>query len=355
MLLILKKINYISIFSLLLLGYGCTQPKSDMDGLWVSAYQIQTVPNRGIADYKKVMRIDGDSIFFKTTGEPKMEFDAWDIKTKFKRTSDKIETENKKLDKVFFHEISNDSLIISYKTQNSTREVFRKLKQPNLKVKWNPSGKSYKWTGNVSVITKFLDNGLYVDYLPEKEDVYVGHWNTMSEKNNLFMVFDQLNIEAITVDSVKKSTAYLSIHNEEKQNFTFKERSLKTPENLLGDWVLTSCDTLRNERALLAKGYEWPTLDFLRISQDSILIKKKNIESTKKWTLAGTGNLIIIPDAVWKKGTIVRDTLSRKEREVRRNIFKIESLSENELVLLTEFELVEFHGFEIKLTYRRKN
>lgn len=327
-----------------------------MDGLWVSAYQIQTIPNQGIADYKKIMRIEGDSIFFKTTGEPKMEFDAWNIKSKFKRTSNKIETENEKLDKVFLHEISNDSLVISYKTQNSTREVFRKLKQPNLKVEWNPSNKSYEWTGRSSVVnTTFLDNGLFVNYLPKKEDVYVGHWNTMSEKNNLFIVFDQLNIDAITVDSVKKSTAYLSLHNEEKYNYTFKEQRLETPKNLLGDWELVTCDTLRTEHALLAKGHKWSTLDFLRISEDSILTKKKNIESTKKWTLGGTSNLIIIPDVAWKNDSTVRDTLTRKEREVRSNIFKIESLSENALVLLTEYELTEFNGFEIKLNYRRKN
>lgn len=327
-----------------------------MDGLWVSAYQIQTIPNQGIADYKKIMRIVGDSIFFRTTGEPKNGFDAWYIKSKFKRTSDGIETENKKLDKVFIHEISNDSLVISYKTQNSTKEVFRKLKQPNLEVKWNPNNKSYEWTSNSSFVnTKFLDNGMFVEYLPEKEDVYVGHWNTLLEKNNLFIVFDQLKIDAITVDSVKKSTAYLSLHNEEKHSYTFKEQSLNTPKNLLGDWELVNCDTLRTEHAILAKGHEWSTLDFLRISKDSILTKKKNIESTNKWIIGGASNLIILPDVVWKKDALVRDTLTRKERVVLRNIFKIDSLSENELVLLTEYELVEFDGFEIKLTYRRKN
>jgi hypothetical protein len=339
-----------------LIGYSCAQPKSEIDGLWVSAYQIQTEPNLGLAHYKKIMRIDGDSVFFKTTGEPKMEFDAWNIKSKFKRTSDKIETENEKLDKIFIHEISNDSLVISYKNKNATKEVFRKLKQPNLKVEWNPSNKSYEWTGNSSVVnTKFVDNGLFVNYLPENEDIYVGHWNTLSEKNNLFMVFDQLNIDAITVDSVKKNTAYLSLHNEEKHNYTFNEQNLITPVNLIGDWELVTCDTLRTENANLAKGLKWSTLDFLRISKDSILTKKRNVESTKKWTLGGTGNLIIIPDVAWKNDRTVRDTLTRKEKEVRRNIFKIESLSENELVLLTEYELVELNGFEIKLTYRRKN
>lgn len=322
-----------------------------MDGLWVSTYQIQTVPNQGIADYKKIMRIDGDSIFFRTTGEPKMGFDAWHIKSKFKRTSDGIETENEKLDKVFIHEISNDSLVISYMDKNSTREVFRKLKQPNLEVKWNPSNKSYEWTGNsLFVNTKFLDNGMFVEYLPEKEDVYVGHWNTILEKNNLFIVFDQLNIDAISVDSIKKSTAYLSLHNKEKHNYTFNEQNLKAPENLLGDWELVTCDTLRTEHALLAKGHKWSTLDFLRISKDSILTNKKNIESTKKWTIGGANNLIILPDVVLKN-----DTLIKKEREILRNIFKIDSLSKNELVLLTEYELLEFNGFEIKLTYRRKN
>jgi len=118
---------------------------------------------------------------------------------------------------------------------------------------------------------------------------------------------------------------------------------------------LITCDTLRKKHAPFKKDYQWPTLDFLRISKDSILIRSKNIESKQKWTIGGTNNLIILPDIISQKDTLIRDTLSRKERQIRRNIFKIETVSENELVLLTEYEVVEFDGFEIRLTYHRKN
>tara|TARA_R110000744_G_C19283570_1_gene553853 strand:+ start:153 stop:1139 length:987 start_codon:yes stop_codon:yes gene_type:complete len=326
-----------------------------MDGLWVSAYQIQTEPNRGIADYKKIMRIDGDSIFFRTIGEPKNGFEAWNIKSKFKRTSGGIETEDENFDKIYIHEISNDSVVISYKTKNSTQEVFQKLNQPSSRINWNPSSNSYEFEGNSEKVNiTFLENGLYADYLPEIEDVTVGHWHTIQESNNLFVVLDGLNIIALSVDSLINDKTYLSIHDEAKFSYTFKQQSLETPKNLLGNWELVTCDTLRTEHSLLAQGNKWSTLDFLRIERDSIFITNNNSKYAKKWTIGGANNLIIFPDAIIKSDSLERDTLSKREHIVRRNIFKIDSLSENDLIILTEYELAEFDGFEIKLTYRRK-
>ncbi|WP_324026491.1 hypothetical protein QSV08_03105 [Maribacter sp. BPC-D8] len=337
---------------MLILEYGCTQPKYDMDGLWVSAYQIQTIPNQGIADYNKIMRIVGDSIFFRTTGDPKNGSDAKYFKTKFKRTSDRIVTEDENFNRIYIHEISHDSIIISYDTENSTKEVFKKQKQLKSEINWNPSNKSYEWQGNRSLVnTEFLENGLFIDYLHETEEVSVGHWNTFNIKNNLFLVFDKLNITALSVDSLVNNKVHLSIQDKQKFNYTLKERNHETPKNLLGDWVLKICDTLRIEQMRLPKGYQRPTLDFLQISKDSILIKRGNIESIKKWILGGTSNLMIIPDVAWPKDQVRRDTLTIKEKTTLINLFKIDSLSKNELVLLAEY----VNGFELKLTYHRKN
>jgi len=348
----LKKIIYISIISLILLGYGCSQPKPDLDGLWVSAYQIQTELNRGIADYKKFMRIDGDSLFFRTTGEPKMDFAPMNIKTKFHQTSDGIQTEDEHFHNIFIHEISNDSLVVSYKTENSTKEVFKRQYVPKSKVHWNPRGKSYEFQGNSTLVqTMFLENGLYIEYLPEIEEVSVGHWNTFNIKDNLFLVFDKLNIIALSIDSLANGKVHLSIQDERKFNYTLIEQNLETTKNLLGDWTLKICDTIGNELMPLPIGYQRPTLDFLQISKDSILIKRGNIESNKKWILGGTSNLMIIPDVALPKDQVRRDTLTIKEKTTLINLFKIDSLSKNELVLLAEY----VNGFELKLTYQRKN
>ena len=205
------------------------------------------------------------------------------------------------------------------------------------------------------VNTKFLENGLFVDYLSETDNISVGHWNTLHIRNNVFIVLDKLYITALSVDSLKKDKAYLSIKEKKEFNYIFREESLETPKKLLGDWELITCDTLRKEHAPFTEDFQWTTMDFLRISKDSILSKKKNVESTQKWTLGGAGNLIILPDAVWKKDPLNKDTLTIKEIAIRRSILKIDSLSENRLVLLAEYELFELNGFEIKLTYQRKN
>jgi hypothetical protein len=222
-------------------------------------------------------------------------------------------------------------------------------------IDWNPSNKSYEWTGNSLLVnTKFLDNGLFVDYLPTTEDVSVGHWNTIEERNNLFIVFDKLYIDAITVDSLIKTTAYLSLHNEEKYNYTFKQQNLEIPKKLLGDWVLVAFDTLGTEHFPLFNRFEFSTFDFLSIRKDSIRSIKNNVETTKKWTIGGTNNLIIFPDVVLEKDTIPKNILTKKERIVLINILKIDSISENELILLAENGLYSFDGFERKLTFRRE-
>ncbi len=348
----MKKIFLTSIILVLFLFSSCISSESDLDGLWVSAYQIQTEPNLGIANYKKFIRIDGDSLFFRTTGEPKMDFPPLNIKTKFHWTTDGIETEDENFQKIFIHQISNDSLVISYDTKNSAREVFKKQYQPKSKVDWNPSGKSYEFQGNSTIVnTKFLENGLYIDYLPEIEEVSIGHWNTFNVKDNLFLIFDKLNVIALSVDSLANDKVHLSIQDELKFNYSFKEQNLDTPKNLLGDWTLKICDTIGKELMPFPNGYQRPNLDFLQIGEDSILIKRGNIKSIKKWTLGGKNNLIIIPDITRPKNQLRRDTLVAKEKTTLINLFKIDSLSKNELVLLAEYVT----GFELKLTYRRKN
>jgi len=157
-----------------------------------------------------------------------------------------------------------------------------------------------------------LENGLYIDYLPEIEEVSVGHWNTFNIKENLFLVFDKLNIIALSVDSLANNKVHLSIQDERKFNYTFKEHNLETPKNLLGDWTLKICDTIGNELMPLPNDYQRPNLDFLQIGEDSILVKRGNIKSIQKWTLGGKNNLIIIPDVTWQKNLSRRDTSIKK-------------------------------------------
>ena len=97
-----------------------------------------------------------------------------------------------------------------------------------------------------------------------------------------------------------------------------------------------------------------PTLSFISIGKDSIYTKKNNVESTKKWTIGGANNLIIFPDAVINKDGIAWDTLVKKERNILRNIFKIESLSETKLEILIENEVRGYDGFDRKLIFTRE-
>ena len=327
-----------------------------MDGLWVNDYQIQTVPNIGMVDYNKIMLIAGDSIFFSNTGEPKNGLKASNFKTNFRRTEKAIiiEDSNSNL-KIFIHEITRDSLVLSYGTESSTREVYRKLIQPDSKVDWNPQNKSYEWIGAKSLVnTTFLANGLFVDYLEENEDVSVGHWNTLDIKDNLFIILDKSFIEAVSVDSLTKNTVYLSLHNNKKYKLSFKERKSEIPKNLIGNWTLVDSETITIENIRLPPGYKLPTLSYISIQKDSIYAIKNNIESTKKWTIGGANNLIIFPDAIINKDGIAWDTLVKKERNILRNILKIESLSATELVVLIENEVSGYDGFERKLKFRRE-
>lgn len=284
-----------------------------------------------------------------------MAFTPLNIKTIFKRTSEGIENEDEYFSKIYIHEISNDSVVVSYETENSTKEVFKKQNQPQSKIRWNPENKSYEFEGNNGLVNiKFLENGLYVDCLPGKNDVSVGHWHTIEEKNNLFIVLDNINVIALAVDSLKNDKVFLSIHDKAKFDYTLAEQSLEMPQNLLGDWILVGSDYHNGfNPPPLPNGFEWPTIEYLIINNDSVVITKNGSTSSKKWILGGRNDLIIFPNETAKKNTISNDTLTPRERRVRRNILKIDSLSDTELILLAEYEFQAWNGFERKLKFRR--
>ena len=175
----MKKKYYISIISLLLLIYSCSTSNSDIEGLWVSTYHIENEQNKGVLHNTIIINIEGDSLKYLGTGEPKNGIVNLDLKTTFTRTFNTIESKDKifgKPFKLFLHEISEDSIVISYESRNSVKEVYRKLEPTTSKLNWNPSNQSYEWLGNTSrVFTDFMENGLFVNYIKETENIYVGH------------------------------------------------------------------------------------------------------------------------------------------------------------------------------------
>ena len=357
----MKKKYYISIISLLLLIYSCSTSNSDIEGLWVSTYHIENEQNKGVLHNTIIINIEGDSLKYLGTGEPKNGIVNLDLKTTFTRTFNTIESKDKifgKPFKLFLHEISEDSIVISYESRNSVKEVYRKLEPTTSKLNWNPSNQSYEWLGNTSrVFTDFMENGLFVNYIKETENIYVGHWNIKKIQNSSFLVMDHLYADWIVIDSVKESSIYTSIFSKEKYNYVFKTKPPKLSSGLIGKWTLTDSEYINEVQPPIhfyPDNYEIPKIESLNISLDSIKITMNDFNFNQKWTFGGNDNLIIFPDKAFRKDTLRMETLSSKERAVRNGIMKIESLTETELILLVDYEKHEMKGFEQKLIFRRK-
>jgi hypothetical protein len=303
------------------------------------------------------MEIEGDSISFWANAVPKMNFRGSKIESSMNYTSNGFQINHEHFDSTNFEILSNDSIAVNFSPVSLTKTVYKRLEEPIEEIKWTPLNKSYEWTGNKSFIvnTKFMDNGIYIEYLRKSGQVLVGHWNTLKKRKHSFIILDALNLNTLSIDSITKQSVHVSASHERKYNYVLKEKHLSIPKNLLGEWFLVGTQNIEGIKPPpLPYSVETRKIEYLNITKDSIKTLKNNVESKRKWTLGGTGNLIIFPNPILKKDSINSDTLTRKEREIRSNILKIDSYSDTELIILSDYEVLGRNGFDIKLKFRRK-
>lgn len=341
--------------------YSCNTSNSDIEGLWVSAYHIENDKNQGVLHNTILINIKGDSLMYLGAGEPKNGVVNLDLKSTFTRTFNTIKTKDKifgKPFKLFLHEISEDSIVLSFESKNSVKEIFRKLNKTKGNTNWNPKNQSYEWLGNTSMVfTDFMENGLFVNYIKETENIYVGHWNIKKIQNSSFLVMDQLYADWIVIDSLKESSIYTSMFQKEKYNYVFNKKPSYLPSGLIGEWVLQDYEYINGVQPpihLFPDNYEIPKIEYLDIGLDSLKVHINDLTFTQKWTLGGNDNLIILPDKPFRKDSLARKNLRLKERAIKSSIMKIDKLTESELTILVDYELYEMKGFEQKLRYRRK-
>lgn len=340
-----------------MLGNSCNSSKSEIDGFWISAYEINEDSITHVSDQTNFIEIVGDSISFWSNTVPKIGFSGSKIKSTIDYNPLGFEINHDKFDNINFQILSKDSIVVNFWNESTTKTIFKRLEEPNDEISWTPFNESYEWIGNKSfmVNTKFMNNGLYVEYLRKSGQVVVGHWSILKNKKRSFIVLDALNRNTLSIDSITNHSVHVSATHEKKYNYIFKEKHLSIPQNILGEWFLFDLENIEGiDPPLLPFGYEPPKIVYMNVTKDSITTIKNNIEFARKWILGGDGNLMIFPNVIIHKDTTDIDTLTRKERSIRSSILKIDSLSETELIILSDYEILEMNGFERKLKFRRK-
>jgi hypothetical protein len=350
----MKHLYIISIF-ILFLACEAENKNSDIEGVWISAYQID-LNNKNLAyPETTIIGIKNNEIEIQNIGDPKDGFYPTNIKTTFNRHYFGIEIDNYEVKKIYLDKITKDSLVVSYNLESKNKEVFRKVKAISPQLNWKPENKSYKWKGNkTTVYSDFFKNGLFVHYNKQDEDVHIGHWHTFKMQNAAFLSTDIIAPITLTIDSLKDKEVYLSIFEKEKFNYKFTEQSLAIPDDLIGEWALVSTEVIGDNPPPPSPPGELERMkmNFIKIENDTIRYEKNKTLLNKKWVLGGAADLLIFPDiAMQNIDSLKMFNLTKQEHQMRKNIWKIDSLSATELILKTEYIL---WNFTKKLKYTRK-
>lgn len=347
---------YLILYSFLFLNCSTDNRNSDIEGVWISAYEIDEKHGNPISHFTTIIGIKNNQIEIRSIGNPKNGLNPTNFKTSFDRSYFGIEIEDYEWGTIYLDNITKDSLVVSYSLDDNIKEVFRKVKEHKNQPEWSPKNKSYQWKGNkTTVYSHFLKNGLFVDYNKQNERVSVGHWNTMKIQNSSFFVVDKASPITLTIDSLKESSVYFSIFEKEKYSYKFEEESLSFPNQLIGDWVLADTEFINGKPPpppIPQNDLKRPKMGFIKIEQDTIRYKNNGVLLNKKWELGGAGNLLIFPDdAIQTSDSSVKNTLTKKEHRIRKNIWKIDRLTQNELIIKTEYNVWDFTK---RLRYIRK-
>ena len=343
---------------IVLLGNSCNNSKMEIDGFWLSDYQLDTESNKEFSFRKQLIFVEDDSLYFKSIGNLENGYDGYEIKETFKYTKNGLKISGKELEELLIDIVSKDSMVID-QYKGGTKEVFRKLDPTETPINWSPSNKSYYWAGNTSSVnTKFIDNGLFVDYTTKTKRISIGQWEMFSLKNRTLLIRNSLYPQVFPIDSIKENSVFLSIFDIDKYNYTYEQYEPEIPEELLGEWVFINSEFVNGNLppppSPVTDRKEVPEIEYFKIESDSLKAIKKGNLQTRKWVLGGENDLIIFPNLSVSKVDVPNESLSNKKSKLIRNILKIERLTESRLELLVDYDLLESNSFTRRLVFKRK-
>ncbi|PKB42500.1 hypothetical protein AX016_0667 [Cellulophaga sp. RHA19] len=327
--------NFVPIVILLFTGAISCSNELELNGNWINTYysdenrQIQNID----LESRILLNIKNNKIRIKEFPNHQDQFEQLDTILDFQPKKQKLIFKDQigKISGQFI--FAKDSIIFNSLNSSKSYSVFKKIPDQPKKATWNPINKSYRYSGNKSIMyADFVNDTLMIHYNGNNEKVSKNEWSIEDIGNlNFLLLNNNLYKIQIKIDSVINEKIYLTSYDNRTQKYVFEEQTKINLENLLGKWQIKNKNDLKKPTPIIDP-YWRNYIENLTVFKDSIKISSTGQNLTGKWELSGSGGLIFFYGKSFRT-------------------FRILSLTEQEMELETGSE--NWDG-KMRLIYRRK-
>ena len=229
---------------------------------------------------------------------------------------------------------SKDSLVLSIPQMEDIKLVYRKLPNKNNKIRWNPTGKSYRFEGNKSVAyNEYINDSIMIEFNVDHESVSVNQWWLENYETYTFLLLKYpISTFPFLIDSTSTKNVHLTNFDDKIRNYKYQQQTKPKSIDIEGKWNLTDkkYDTISSSFIPFSRN----RIQQLDISKDSVKITFGDFERVKNygWSTSVTNKLIFLIDKEYA-------------------ILKVLSLDHNEMALEIGLEPNEYKK---RLIYRRE-
>jgi len=317
---------------LLILIIFCSCNDNEIEGTWVGAYRLLELEDKqSIESLNTIIKIEDNRFHNQVLG---LEKGRKLFSFEFTKSGNSIISKDKAHMGFNIESFSQDSLVLSVPQMEEIKLVYRKLHTKNNKIKWNPTGKSYRFEGNKSVaFAEYINDSIMIEYDVNHESVSFNKWWLENFESYAFLLVKYpISTFPLLIDSTSSKKVHLTSLDDKIRNYEYQEQTKPKSPDIIGKWNLTDkkYDTLSRSFSPFSRN----KIQQLDISKDSVKITFGDFETVKNysWSTSVTNKLIFLID---------------KEYEA----LKILSLDSNEMALEIGLEPTENKN---RLIYRKK-
>ena len=224
---------------LLILIIFCSCNNNEIEGTWIGAYRLlKSDDKKSIESLNTIIKIEDNRFYNQVLG---LEKDRKLFSFEFTKSGNSIISKDKTHMGFNIESFSKDSLVLSVPQMEEIKLVYRKLHNKNNKIKWNPTGKSYRFDGNKSVaFAEYINDSIMIEYDVDHENVSVNQWwQENFESYNFLLLKYPISTFPLLIDSTSSKKVHLTSLDDKIRNYEYQQQTKPKSLDIEGKWNLT--------------------------------------------------------------------------------------------------------------------